>query len=260
MPGLRAEELPSERLSVGKQIAYYLRRFVTGDTRGQRVAVVMSVDDTPGNELPVSLDAGDSLLLTVFMRRSHDVLGNELNLEHVKWRKLASSYPTMSGVLQRVPSRHRKQPVFLQPREDKDHAPVEVDWPKDVVKIYKCLNPSKIRFKDRKDLQFQRIMHGYTIFYSMRSTKNKFVVEAVKAGSITLFISQRSSQTLRSLKVLVLMVKNVKSDPIFAHYLKPDVQVEDVQEVTSIREVWLSRHPTNHTETKQFPTDQADRQ
>ncbi|ETN15823.1 hypothetical protein PPTG_07014 [Phytophthora nicotianae INRA-310] len=92
MPGLRAEELPSERLSVGKQIAYYLRRFVTGDTRGQRVAVVMSVDDTPGNELPVSLDAGDSLLLTVFMRRSHDVLGNELNLEHVKWRKLASCH------------------------------------------------------------------------------------------------------------------------------------------------------------------------
>ncbi|ETO84148.1 hypothetical protein F444_01936, partial [Phytophthora nicotianae P1976] len=196
MPGLRAEELPSERLSVGEQIAYYSRRFVTGDTRGQRVAVVMSVDDTPENELPVSLDAGDSLLLTVFMRRSRDVLGNELNLEHVKWRKLASSYPTMSGVLQRVPSRRRRQPVFLQPREDKDHAPVEVDWPKDVVKIYKCLNPSKIRFKDRKDLQFQRIMHGYTIFYSMRSTKNKFVVEAVKAGSITLFISQRSSQTL----------------------------------------------------------------
>ncbi|ETN15824.1 hypothetical protein PPTG_07015 [Phytophthora nicotianae INRA-310] len=128
----------------------------------------------------------------------------------------------MSGVLQRVPSRHRKRSVFLQPREDKDHAPVEVDWPKDVVKIYKCLNPSKIS--------------GYTIFYNMRSTKNKFVVEAVKAGSITLFISQRSSQTLRSLKVLVLMVKNVKSDPIFAHYLKPDVQVEDVQEVTSIRE------------------------
>ncbi|ETM54885.1 hypothetical protein L914_01833 [Phytophthora nicotianae] len=82
MPGLRAEELPSERLSVGKQIAYYSRRFVTGDTRGQRVAVVMSVDDTPENELPVSLDAGDSLLLTVFMRRSRDVLGNELNLEH----------------------------------------------------------------------------------------------------------------------------------------------------------------------------------
>ncbi|ETK95194.1 hypothetical protein L915_01856 [Phytophthora nicotianae] len=181
MPGLRAEELPSERLSVGEQIAYYSRRFVTGDTRGQRVAVVMSVDDTPGNELPVSLDAGDSLLLTVFMRRSRDVLGNELNLEHVKWRKLASSYPTMSGVLQRVPSRRRRQPVFLQPREDKDHAPVEVDWPKDVVKIY----------------------NGYTIFYNMRSTKNKFVVEAVKAGSITLFISQRSSQTLRSLSYTI---------------------------------------------------------
>ncbi|ETL48591.1 hypothetical protein L916_01821, partial [Phytophthora nicotianae] len=236
MPGLRAEELPSERLSVGEQIAYYSRRFVTGDTRGQRVAVVMSVDDTPENELPVSLDAGDSLLLTVFMRRSHDVLGNEINLEHVKWRKLASchierlqrrnccydgltlrdesgqtpaatsaneqpvrvctpgdgadesvlpadktTYPTMSGVLQRVPSRRRRQPVFLQPREDKDHAPVEVDWPKDVVKIY----------------------NGYTIFYSMRSTKNKFVIEAVKAGSITLFISQRSSQTLRSLSYTI---------------------------------------------------------
>ncbi|KAF4137326.1 hypothetical protein GN958_ATG03320 [Phytophthora infestans] len=75
MPGLSGEGLPVETLAACEEIEYYSRCFVTGDPRGLRVAVVLSVDDTPGNELPVSIDTGDPLPLTIFMRRRRDVLG-----------------------------------------------------------------------------------------------------------------------------------------------------------------------------------------
>ncbi|KAF4144531.1 hypothetical protein GN958_ATG06276 [Phytophthora infestans] len=107
MPGLRGEEFPAEALAEGEKIEYYSRCFVTGDPRGLRVAVILSVDDTPGNELPVSIDTGEPLPLTIFMRRRRDVLGCELNIEHVKWRKLRAyqleagkvGRPTMASAL-----------------------------------------------------------------------------------------------------------------------------------------------------------------
>ncbi|KAG4059667.1 hypothetical protein PC123_g5440 [Phytophthora cactorum] len=64
-------------------IEYWSRRFVVGDSRGLRVAVVLSVGDALKNPLPVSLDTGEALPLTNFMRRRRNSSGTILDVNQV---------------------------------------------------------------------------------------------------------------------------------------------------------------------------------
>ncbi|KAF4145061.1 hypothetical protein GN958_ATG05768 [Phytophthora infestans] len=100
MFGLSLEELPSEELCAGELIKYYSRRFMCGDSRGLRESVVLAVDDSPDNLLPVSLDTGEALPLSNFMRRRRNSAGSDLSVEEVKWRKLRT-YKLKPGKVRR---------------------------------------------------------------------------------------------------------------------------------------------------------------
>ncbi|KAF4042372.1 hypothetical protein GN244_ATG05260 [Phytophthora infestans] len=110
MPGLSLEEPPSEELCAGDLIEYYSCRFVCGDSRGLLESVVLAVDDSPDNLLPVSLDTGEALPLSNFMRRRRDSAGNDLSIEEVKWRKLRTyklkprkvRHPTQASALRKA--------------------------------------------------------------------------------------------------------------------------------------------------------------
>ncbi|KAG4231431.1 hypothetical protein PC116_g20298 [Phytophthora cactorum] len=50
--------------------------------------MVFSIDDTPGNSLPVSLDTGGALTLTNTIRRRRTISGISLDIGQVKWQAL----------------------------------------------------------------------------------------------------------------------------------------------------------------------------
>eukprot|EP00644_Phytophthora_capsici_P003197 jgi/Phyca11/80767/gw1.7.964.1 len=72
MPGLSAKQLPPEVLRAGDLIEYYTRRFVAGDPRGHRVAVVQAIDDRPETPFPVKLDIKEPLPRDNLLRRHRD--------------------------------------------------------------------------------------------------------------------------------------------------------------------------------------------
>ncbi|GMF41877.1 unnamed protein product [Phytophthora fragariaefolia] len=76
MPGLSAAKLPSENLYAGDVLEYYSMAFVCGDARGDRVATILSVDDTEGEPYPVSVDTGEMIPLTNMVKRHADRFGN----------------------------------------------------------------------------------------------------------------------------------------------------------------------------------------
>ncbi|ETM36667.1 hypothetical protein L914_16695, partial [Phytophthora nicotianae] len=101
MTGLIAKQFPPEVLRAGDLIEYYSRRFVVGDPRGLRVAVVQAIDDGPGTPFPVKLDTEEPLLGDNLLRRRRDSSGKKLGIEkEVKWRKLRS-YKLEAGTIRR---------------------------------------------------------------------------------------------------------------------------------------------------------------
>ncbi|KAF4134860.1 hypothetical protein GN958_ATG16116 [Phytophthora infestans] len=100
MPGLSLEKIPSEELCAGELIEYCSCRYVCGDSWGLHESIVLAVDNNPDNFLPVSLDTGEALPLSNFMRRRRDSAGNDLSIEVVKWRKLRA-YKLKPGMAQR---------------------------------------------------------------------------------------------------------------------------------------------------------------
>ncbi|ETL83452.1 hypothetical protein L917_16604 [Phytophthora nicotianae] len=101
MTGLSAKQLPPKVLRAGDLIEYYSRRFVVGDPRGLRVAVVQAIDDGPGTPFPVKLDTEEPLLGDNLLRRRRDSSGKKLDIEkEVKWRKLRS-YRLEAGKIRR---------------------------------------------------------------------------------------------------------------------------------------------------------------
>ncbi|KAE8905956.1 hypothetical protein PF005_g20815 [Phytophthora fragariae] len=88
MVGLDMSELSPEELHAGDKIVYYSWAFVTGDSRGYRESVVLRVDSSNTEGRPIQVDTGESVLLTMKLKRLIDNTSIHCTGEEAKWRHL----------------------------------------------------------------------------------------------------------------------------------------------------------------------------
>jgi hypothetical protein len=84
--GLSASELHPETLYAGDTIIYYTMAMVFGDQRGKRVAKVLTIKG--GADFPLSLDTGELITQTQFVKKLTDRTGKTIGDAVSKWRKL----------------------------------------------------------------------------------------------------------------------------------------------------------------------------
>ncbi|ETI48529.1 hypothetical protein L914_07168 [Phytophthora nicotianae] len=89
MVGLSAAQLPPMKLYAGDTIAYHTQMYVAGDPRGYRTAIVMHVDDSPGEAYtPIYVSTDAMIPPTMMVNKVLNRAGEEVKCH---WRELRTN-------------------------------------------------------------------------------------------------------------------------------------------------------------------------